>query len=1071
MIKKLLLSGLLCLCTVVAWAQQKTVSGKVTSSEDKAGLPGVSVVVKGTSAGTVTDVEGNFKISVPSNDAALVFSYVGFKPQEVVVGPQSSIKVEMEADTRELTEVVVTAAGIARDKKALGYSVATVNSDRLAQLSEPDPIRAMTGKIAGVNIQGSGGAAGGATNITIRGNSSLSNNNQPLFIVDGVPFDNSTFQTDGGFAGGSTFTNRAFDLDPNNIESMTVLKGAAAAALYGSRAANGAIIINTKMGKKKSRKGLEISYSTSYSTEQLAKAPEYQTTYGQGTEFDTRLGVFGSWGRAYSAIDSIPHPLSNRFGAIFPELVGKRVKYAPFGQGNYENFYERGYVYENAVNVSGGTEKANLTVGISRTDNKGIVPFNSISRTGVNIGGNAQLDNGFYVNGSFNYVNTIQKSPQLASSIGAGPSAIEIMPWTPVSYDLTNYPFANPITGGSIYDRFGVDNPYWSVNYSGLLSKVDRYYGKFTLGYDPLSWLNIQYTGGFNAYTDRRTNYNGRGGEVFPNGNITDDNIYRQELDGTLLITANRDFGPNWNVRAIVGNNVNQRRTERQAVFGDGIIVPGINDLDNTRVQLAIGPNLGNIKQRFFAVFADVQLSYKDYAFLNLVARNDWSSTLPPGARSYFYPGVNGSLVFTEAFGIKSDLLSFGKIRAGYTVVGNEAGAYQTQTVFNINPNFSTPAPVDMQSPFSGINTLTYSNRLGSTVLKPEFIREFETGLELKLFKGKLGIDFAYYHKISTSQIFTVDVAPSTGFLSRVTNIGKVKNEGIELGVDFTPVTLKNGFSWNINSAFTLNRNLVLDLGGATELQYGATGNASVTSIHVVGQPYGQIRGQVYERDPEGRVLIDGVSRVGKAILAERERAIGNPNPNFIWGITNSFSYKGLSLSVLFDWRDGGDMLSISVAEMLARGVTRDTEDREQVFVYPGVLADPVTRRVLTDAQGQPRPNNIPISVNEYYFGTGAFSGSQGTADEFRVFTATTYRLREVSLGYSLPAKFLKKTPFGSATLSVSGRNLWYFAPGFPKYMNFDPEVSSLGVGNSQGFDLVSVPTTRRFGVNLRVSF
>jgi TonB-linked SusC/RagA family outer membrane protein len=1071
MIKNLLLSGLLCLVTWVAWAQPRTVTGKVTSAEDKAGLPGVSVVVKGTSSGTVTDVEGKYKISVPGDNATLVFSYVGYQTQERALGNQTTVDLELASDSRELNEVVVTAVGIAREKKALGYSVATVNSDRLAQISEPDPLRAMTGKVAGVNIQSSGGAAGGGTNITIRGNSSLSNNNQPLFVVDGVPFDNSSFQTDGGFAGGSTFTNRAFDLDPNNIESMTVLKGAAAAALYGSRAANGAIVITTKTGKKKSRKGLEIAYNTSYATEALARAPEYQTTYGQGTEFDTRLGVFGSWGRAYSQIDSIPHPLSNRFGAVFPELVGRRVRYEPFGQGNYENFYERGYVYENALSVSGGSEKANLTVGISRTDNKGIVPFNNISRTGINIGGNAQLDNGFYVNGSFNYVNTAQVSPQLASSIGAGPSAIEIMPWTPVSYDLTGYPFVNPITGGSIYDRFGVDNPYWSVNYSGLNSKVDRYYGKLTMGFDPLPWLNVQYTAGFNAYTDRRTSYNGRGGEIFPNGNITDDNIYRQELDGTLLVTANRDLGTNWNLRAIVGHNVNQRQTQRQAVFGDGIIVPGINDLDNTRVQLAIGPNQGLIKQRFFAVFADVQLSYKEWGFLNVVARNDWSSTLPAGGRSFFYPGVNGSLVFTEALDLKSDFLSFGKIRAGYTVVGNEASAYQTQTVFNINPSFTSPAPVDTQTPFNGVNTMTLNNRLGSATLRPEFIREFETGLELKLFNNKLGIDFAFYNKIATSQIFTVDIAPSSGSLSRVTNIGKVRNSGIELGVDYTPLKLDNGFSWNINSAFTLNRNLVLDLGGATELQYGATGNASVTSIHVLGQPYGQIRGTVYERDAEGNLLIDALNRTGKAILAERERAIGNPNPNFIWGITNSFSYKGLNLSVLFDWRDGGDMLSISVAEMLSRGVTRDTEDREQVFVPAGVLADPITRRVLTDANGQPRPNNIPISVNEFYFGTGAFSGSQGTADEFRVFDATTYRLREVSLGYSVPANWLKKTPFGSATLSVSGRNLWYFAPGFPKYMNFDPEVSSLGVGNSQGFDLVSVPTTRRFGVNLRVTF
>lgn len=1065
--KRILLGlGLLFCCFWNASAQQKTIRGKVTAAEDGIALPGVSIVVKGASGGTVTDGQGTYQLSVPETAKALIFSFIGYATQEITIGNASTLDVKLGVDTKQLSEVVVTAAGIQREKKALGYSVSTIKSSQLQQVSEPDPLRALSGKVAGVNIQGSGGAAGGSTNITIRGNSSLSNNNQPLFVVDGVPFDNSSFSTDGGFAAGATFTNRAFDLDPNNIESMTVLKGAAAAALYGSRAANGVIIVTTKNGKIKSKKGLEISYNTSYSTEKIASSPEYQTTYGQGTEWDTRLGVFGSWGAPYSAIDSIPHPLANRFGAVFPEFVGKKVKYEPFGQSNYDNFYERGHVYENAISIQGGGEKASISAGISRMDNKGIVPFNSINRTSLSLGGQATLDNGLYLNGTINYVSTNQESPQLTSSIGSGPSAIEIMPWTPTSYDLTGYPYRNPITGGSIYDRFGIDNPYWSVESSPFTSKVDRYFGKFTAGIDATSWLNLQATVGFNGYNDRRRNVNGRGGEIFPNGNVTDDNIYRQELDWTFLATITRDLTPNWNMRMILGQNANQRVTDRQSVFGDGIIVPGINDLDNTRVQQAIGGGL--VKQRFIAHFADLQFSHKDLFFVNLVGRNDISSTLAKGNRSYYYGGINGSVILSDLFNLKSSRLNFWKLRGGITQVGNEASPYQTQTVFSINPTISNPAPIDNGTPFNGINTMTQGNRLGSTTLQPEKITELEFGTEVKLFNNRVGIDLAWYNKISSNQIFTVDLPASSGYLTRVVNLGKVRNRGLELGLDLTPVQLSNGFKWNIYTAFTLNRNIVLDLGGPQELTYSGV-TASISSMHVVNRSYGLIRGDVYLRDDEGNLLVN--PRTGKALNSDRQAPIGDPNPRFFLGITNSVSYKGFTFSALVDYRDGGDLLSVTMAELLSRGSTRDTEDRNQVFVPNGVLGDPVTRLPILSSDGKKQPNNIPISVNEFFFGTGAFSGSQGTADEFRVWDASVIRLREVSMAYQIPTKWLTKTPFGSASISLSGRNLWFKAPNFPKYMNLDPEVNSLGAGNAQGFELVAIPTTRRFGVNLRVTF
>ena len=1064
-------------------AQQRVVRGKVGEASGKDALPGTTITIKGSTVGTVTDAQGTYQLNVPGPAAVLVFSSVGFQSKEIAVGAQTTIDVGLVADTKQLSEVVVTAAGIKRDKNALGYSVSTLDANQLAQKSEPDPLRALTGKVAGVNIQGSGGAAGGATNITIRGNSSLGNNNQPLFVVDGVPFDNSSFGSTDGAVGGATITNRAFDLDPNNILTMTVLKGAAAAALYGSRAANGAIIVTTKAGKRQSRKGLEITYNTGYSTETVAGLPDYQTRYGQGTNFDYRSGVFGSWGPPYAGFPSliptrttIPHPLTtnNRYpSSVFPQFYDPngttpiQIPYQSHSQDNARNFFRTGSVFENAISVSSGSEKGAFTAGLSRTGNQGVVPENQITRTAVNIGGNAQLENKFYLGGSLNYVNTNQVSPQLTAANGAGSSIMDILMFVPTSFDLTGFPSTNPLNGNNVYDRVGTDNPYWSVANSPTTSKVDRYYGNLVLGFDPLPWLNVQNTVGFNAYTDRRTVVNGKGGDYFPNGNITNDNIYRQELDNTLLVTATKPLSDDIGLKVIVGNNVNQRLTERAVVFGDGIIFRGINSLNNTSVTIprVLPNNRNNFKQRFFALFTDISLDYRNFAFLNLVARNDVSSTLPASNRSYLYGGGSASLIFTEAFRLPKRILSFGKLRAGYTRVGNEATAYQTQTVYIANPVLGAGTGTGgISSPFAGQSTLTESDLLANSTLKPEFINELELGTELQFFNNRIGLDITYYNKISTSQIFTVNAVPSSGYTQKVINLGKSSNEGVEVGLSATPIKRANGFTWNLSAAFTLNRNIVRDIGSLKELPYG--GFSDLGSVHIAGQPYGQIRGSTYAKDDEGNILVN--PNTGKPILSGKTGPIGNPNPDFILGVTNTLSYGGLTLSALFDWKQGGDMYSFTAYELLSRGVTKDTEEREVILVGPGVLGDVNTLKPLLDGEGKKIPNNIGIGVADYYF-TGGFG--PGGADEVNVFDATVFRLREVSLGYQLPKRWLDKTPFGSAFLSVSGRNLWYIAPNFPKYLNFDPEVSSLGAGNSQGFDFIGIPTTRRLGVNLRFSF
>lgn len=1061
-------------------AADTVIRGKVLS-ENGDPFPGSTIVEKGTSNGVTSGGDGSFTLKVKQG-ATLVITAIGYHVTEINASQAGTIK--LQAAVKQLHDIVVTAAGIARQKNSLGYSVSTVGSEKLAQKSEPDPVRALTGKVAGVNIQSAGGVAGGGTNITIRGNSSLNGNNQPLFVVDGVPFDNSSFANVGSSSvGGVGVTNRAFDLDPNNIQSMTVLKGAAAAALYGSRAANGAIIITTKAGKKKSRKGTEVTYNTSYAIEDVAGLPEYQTRYGQGTNNDYRQGVYASWGQPYQGVQSmlptrstIPHQLTRQFSAaVFPQFYEAdgvtpiQVPYRSYAQQNAKNFFRTGSVYENAITISSGSEKGNFNAGFSNTDNRGVVPGNEIKRTSVNIGGNIRLENKFYASGSINYVTTRQKTPPVGGLTG---SIMSTLMYVPTSYDLTNYPYENPLDGSNVYDYTGVDNPYWSVKHSPSKSDVDRYYGNLIVGFDPFSWLNVQNTIGFNAYTDRRLSVRGKGSSSYANGSITSDNIYRQELDNTLLLTATHAITPDLSIRAIVGNNVNQRFTDRKAFYGDNIIVADLHDMNNTSsvtgVQLTNNRNL--LKQRYYAFFTDITLDYKNFASLNFVGRNDVSSTLPADNRSYFYGGVNGSLVFTEAFHLPREVLNFGKVRAGYTRVGNEASPYQTANFYQINAilgGSTTPSNVGLPfTPANGAvyNIVTQSNLLTNANLKPEFITELELGGELQFLDNRIGIDFTYYNKRSTSQIFEVTAAPSSGYTTQILNLGEATNKGIEIGFTASPVRTGNGFNWDINANFTRNRNMIKDLGGYESFSYGGTNGTS--SVHIVGQPYGLIQGTAYARDEEGNILIDPAS--GKPLASGALKAIGNPNPDFILGISNTFRYKSLSLNVLFDWKQGGQMYSNTVGQMMSRGVTRDTEEREFQIVSPGVMGDINTLKALLDERGQKIPNNVAMAYEDHFFNSGM---GPGGLNEGSIFDATVFRLREISLGFDFPKSLLGNTPFGSATISLSGRNLWYNAPNFPKYTNFDPEVSSLGVGNSQGYDNLSVPTTKRFGVNLRCSF
>ena len=1088
--KKLSLFLAMVFLTIGMSYAQRTITGTVTDDTGEA-LVGASVVAKGTTSGGVSDLDGNYKVVLPSGSTTLVVSMVGFTTQELAIGATNVMNVSMSENAASLGEVVVTAVGIQREKRALGYAVSDVSGDALAQRSEPDALRALQGKVPGVIIQGGGGSPGQSTKINIRGISSLSGNTQPLFVVDGIPFDNSVNASTGA-AGGTQFSNRAFDIDPNNIESMTVLKGAAASALYGSRATNGVIVITTKTGKK-SRKGLEVSYNTSLSWEKIASTPTYQEKYGQGSNNVYNGAFIGNWGTPfgqyadainaqygtdYPRIDSVKHPLLNNGFAVgqgYPAVFGATFAdgtknpnglpaMVPYQNWNFiDDFFQTGQLVENALSISSGNETTSVSASASHMTNKGIVPNAKSGRTALAFGGTSRLSNGLLISGNLNYVNTSQANPPEPGSIfesgwyggSAEGSIFARLFYLPRNYNLTNYPSENPITGNNIFYR-ALDNPLWLVKNARYTSNVNRVYGGITAAYDVNSWLNLMVRGGVNTYAESRKNQVRPGSYALPNGQVWTDNLVNTEIDLNYIATISKKINEDFDFRMILGLNQNQREYERHYASGNNLITVGNYSIGNSTSQTALEEHR---KQRLYAYYGDAQLSFKNSLFLGLVARNDHTSTLPTDNNSFWYGGANLSWAFTDMFNIKSKVLSFGKLRLAYTQVGNEASPYQTATTYNINQAYTS-------SNGTVYNNASLDNLRGNPTLRNELTGEFETGTDLRFFGNRLGVDFTYFNRSSTDQITEAALAPTTGFNGAVVNVGQVDNEGIELGLDISPIKTDKGFNWNAYVTFTKIKTTIVNAGESGEI-FLIGPASSLGNVHRDGLPYGQIYGTKIARGPNGEMLIDRAT--GLTIISPKSDVIGNPNPDFIAGLVNTFSYKGLSLKTVLDWREGGDIYSITTGALLARGQLAITEDREPLRVIPGVYGNPATYEALTDENGAVIKNTTPTTAFGYHFSNGF--GPYG-ADETNVYDGTTYRLREVTLAYDVPKKMLKGSPFGAARVSFTGRNLWFKAPYFAKGINLDPEVlAETAESNLQGFEYGGHPTTRRYGVNLSFTF
>ena len=1051
-----------------AIAQTRTVTGRVTDQKNGDGLPGVTVLVKGTSNGVSTSADGSFTLSVPEAGGTLVFSSIGMATQERVIGSESQVNVALATDVSQLSEVVVTALGIQRESRALGYAISEIKPEQVVQKSEPDVLRTLQGKIPGVNIGGSSGSPGSSTRITIRGNSSLLNNNEPLFVIDGVPFDNQQTNSVAALGNGGPGSNRAADIDPNNIESINVLKGIAASALYGSRAANGVIVITTRTGSRnRGTKGLEVGYSSSYSVEQIANLPDYQNKYGAGANF-AASAANGSWGPEFGS-PRAPEAITSQ-GVSYPYQARPN---------NVKDFFQTGSVFENSISLTGTGDNSKFSAVLSRSDQEGMIPNSGFTRNSLSAGGSGTY-NKLTVGANVTYVNSIQRGPILGAPNAIGnASAFGRVLFLPRSLDLSGLPSEDPITRAPLLGWLTgqADNPYWSTKYNTYNSRVDRVAATFNASYNILKWLNFSFVGGANTYQDNRTVVI-RPGSVGASGigEITQDYITNTELEGTALLTADLNLTEDISLKAITGYNVNQRQFNNESVVGSNYTLFDIDDLTNTRTVAQNGTE--QTKRRLFGVLGDVTLGYKDFIYLNATARNDWTSTLALNNNTYFYPSVSTSVIFTEAFGIKSDLFNMGKIRASYAQAGNDAIPYRLRSVYDLSPFFGNNAS-NLSFPFTPIGGSSTSGavigtRVGSPNLTPEFTKEFEVGADLNFLKDRISLSATYYDRRTTNQIADVALPFATGFTTLTTNFGEVSNKGVEVGLTLVPLDLA-GFRWTNFTAFTRNRNVIEELTSGVERQLnGLVGAffADPQSVHIPGQQYGQIVGSKVARDPAtGKVLID--RNTGRTISTLTPDVVGNPNPDFTFGFTNTFTYKGITLEGVIDWRQGGDVFSQTIQSLYLRGVTKDTEDREKSVVIDGIYGDPNTRLPLLSDPSNPNSttsNSTAITVNDLYFGAGSFAS--GAPTEFNIFDATTIRLREVTLGYQLPAALIGKTKFiRGVNISLSGRNLYWYSPNIPKHMNFDPETSSYNNANAQGFDFTNAPTSRRYGVNLRVNF
>ena len=1001
------------------FAQAKLVSGTVS---DNAGipLPGVSVLVKGTKSGTQTDFDGKYSIKAAANQV-LIFSYIGMKTQEVAAS-STLLNIKLKDDSVELDGVVVTAFGIKKDEKKLGYAVSKISSDEITKSGEQNVLQALAGKAAGVQVIGTGGTPGASSKIIIRGVNTITGTSDPLIVVDGVPIDNSTSQTSAGDnpfnanLSGINNSNRALDINPDDIESVSVLKGPAAAALYGERAGNGVIIYTTKKGK--AGKGLGIDYSTSLAIDKVSQLPARQNKYVQGTSASAiavNPNTPQSWG-----------PAAQEIGVPMYDNVG--------------NFFQEGLTFTNNISFYGGDEKATYRASYGNVTQTGMIPETGLKRNTLRVVGDLKLSDKWKTGGSLQYTHTTNTLAQNGSNVsGVMLSLLRSV----ANYDLRNFKDAE---GNNTNYYASYDNPYFTVNENPATSDVNRVFGNMFLTYSPGTWLSLTAKGGIDAYSDYRKQIfaiSSNGDNLAGMGEVALNNINSKEFYGDFIATGLLPLKSEW-LKINYTAGLNLRSSQNTNVFSRGkeLAVRGVYNLSNA-TQLYASNEETNIMSR--ALFGQLEFDIKNQLFITGSVRKEWSSTYGTDANSAIFPAASASWVLSNSFDLP-EWASFAKLTYGYGEVGIAPQPYYTISTY-AQPFMTDGFTDGLSFPYNGVNGMAVSGVLGNQNLRPERVLGHELGMSSKFLENRLSIDVNLYYKTSKDLLIKLPLPQSSGFGLVYQNAAELVNKGIELELGYDVFKKSVPFQWNVNLNWAKNQNEVTDISGNLDAISIETAFGSIGYYAVKGQPLGSFYGTKWQRDANGQKII---GTDGLPLLQAETGNLGNSAPNWTGGLRNTFSYKRITLSGLLDFRHGGVVYNGTLARLHNFGVSEASADRERTYIIDGVKADGTS-------------NDIAISAKNYY---QKYLGDGGGASEEAVTDVNWIRLRDVTLSYDFNVK--KFTAINSAQLSFTGRNLWLDT----NYKGVDPETSLTGAGSRiNGLDYFNNPGSKSFIMTLKVGF
>jgi TonB-linked SusC/RagA family outer membrane protein len=1068
---------LLLMLASVVLAQDRTVSGTVKDGSGNA-MPGVNVVIKGTSSGTTSDGSGKYAISA-SNDAVLVFSFIGYATQQITVGNRTSIDITMAEDTQQLSEVVVTALGIERSTKTLASSVTTVNSDKFTQAREINLGNSLVGRVAGVNVSRNSSGPAGSTRIVIRGNKSLNGQNQPLYVVDGIPMDNNNFGQ-AGLWGGKDQGDGLTSINPDDIESMTVLKGANAAALYGSRGGNGVINITTKRGAK--RKGLGIEFNSNYVLDKIYDQSEKQTSYGAGNYVDNTADGLTN------GIATAPTTAQQAFGwgriAWGPKLDGSSVPqwdgvsrpYSYTGN-NFDKFFETGNTFTNSLALSGGGENQTFRFSVSDMRSNGIIPNSGFDKINLSLNANSKFGKNLTLDAKVMYSHEDAKNrPTLSDS---PMNAVQSVWATPPNQDVTLY-YGDPLRPGAIpagmdpalllaYGQGGAakfagqewlpasnnwgQNPYWAA-YTAMQNDIrDRIIASGSLRYNFTDWLYVSGRIGMDWYTRRSTNLTpeGTGYDIAGNRSENEDRV--QETNMEWMLGANKAFGK-FNVNAFVGGNRMRRQSEFLGLSGAGFNVQFFEVMNNTKNRTW---GYGFSESGINSLFGSAEVGYNEILFLTASVRTDWFSVLNPDLNSVTYPAVGASWIISDTFESIPSFLSFAKLRASWAQVGlANIGPYSTLMTYSLNGNPHLGYTMGSFSSAGGVG-----GSINNPLLQPALSTELEFGFDVRFLDNRLGLDLTYYRQKTTDDIVNSTISRASGFGTTFVNIGELSNNGIEFLLTGTPV--RGDLTWDVSLNFARNLNNVDYIApGINELVAEEPRTRNVFIKHIVGQPFGTITGRVQQTTPDGTPIFNAD---GTPLASTTYVPIGNGVPKFTGGINNTFTWKNFNLDFLIDFKSGGDIFSGTNNRLTQWGmheqslIGRSDENPLRIngVVNTGTTANPVytpVDRTLT-----------PHEANIYWNRVG---GESTAISSMFIYDASFVKLRQLTFGYNFPKQMLSKTPIQNLNLSFVGRNLWVISKNID---NVDPESAYSTNAGAQGLEYFALPQTRSYGFNLRVTF